>query len=130
VAYDHRDVIIAQHNKLTADRAAAAGQYERARLNEDSDGTMWAADTIVEIDAKLVALNRIANDFVAGQQQAQQCNKYNLTSDEVAIARGNGSGDARLSNDDRDRIYAEQKAKYQRMRASGEYRDDQGSVRR
>jgi hypothetical protein len=122
VAYDTRDVIIAQYNKLNADRAAAAGQYERARLNEDSDGTMYAAETIVEIDAKLAALNGIANNFLAGQQQAQQGSKYGLNSEQTAVAHTIGQGDARLTNDDRERIYSEQRNKLQRMRASGEYR--------
>jgi hypothetical protein len=122
MAYDHRDVIIAQHNKLLADRAEAAGRYEQARLNEDSDGTMWAADHIVECDAKLAALNRIASDYIAGQQQAQQGSKYGLNSEQAAVAHTIGQGDARLTNDDRERIYSEQRNKLQRMRASGEYR--------
>ena len=128
--YTHEDVIRAQYDRLTSERARAAGDYEAARIDEDSHGVMNAADRIVEIDARIGALGRIADNYVAGQQRAQPTNKYGLSRDEVAIARGNGSGDPRLTNDDRDRIYAEQKSRYQRMRQSGEYRDDQGLVRR
>jgi hypothetical protein len=130
MAFKHDDVITAQFNKLTAERARAAGEYEEARLSEDSDSVMYAADKIVEIDARIGALNRIADNFVAGQQRQQQANRYGLSADEVTIARGIGSGDAKLSNDDRERIYAEQKGRYQQARRDGSYRDDQGSVRR
>lgn len=126
--FDHRDVILAQHNKLIAERARIVGQYEEARLSEDADGVMLAADRITEIDAKFGALNQIANHYVAGQQQAQPSNRYGLSKDEVDIARGIASGDPKLTNDDREKLYSEQKSKYQRQRASGEYRDDQGTV--
>jgi hypothetical protein len=130
VAYTHEDVIRAQYDRLTSERARAAGDYESARIDEDVHGVMSAADRIVEIDARIGALGQIANNYIAGQQRAQPTNKYGLSRDEIAIARGNGSGDPRLTNDDRDRIYAEQKSRYQRMRSTGEYRDDQGTVRR
>jgi hypothetical protein len=130
MAYDHADVIKAQYDRLTSERARAAGDYESARIDEDSHGVMSAADRIVEIDARIGALGQIANNYVAGQQRAQPTNKYGLSRDEVAVARSNGSGDPRLTNDDRDRIYAEQKSRYQQMRRDGSYRDDQGSVRR
>jgi hypothetical protein len=130
VPYNHEDVIAAQYNKLASERARVVGEYEEARLGEYADAVMYAADRITEIDSKLAALNQIANNLVAGQQRAQPQNRYGLSKDEVDIARGIGSGDAKLSNDDREKLYAEQKAKYRRMRSTGEYRDDQGSVRR
>jgi len=129
VPYDHADIIRAQFNKLTAERARAHGEYEEARLGEDADGVMYAADRIVEIDARIGALDRIANVYAGQQHQQQQGNRYGLSRDEVTIARGIGSGDAKLSNDDREKLYAEQKARYQHMRATGQYRDDQGSRR-
>jgi hypothetical protein len=130
VPYNHEDVITAQFNKLTAERARAVGEYEEARIGEYADAVMYAADRITEIDAKIGALNQIANNFVTGQQRQQPQNKYGLNKDEQDIARGLASGDRSMSDEDRQRVYAEQKAKYQRMRATGEYRDDQGSVRR
>ena len=130
MAYKHDDVIVYQHEQLVAERAAAVAQYESGRVNEDHYTTLAGANAILEADAKLEALGRIANNYVAGQQRAQPTNKYGLSRDEIAIARGNGSNDPRLTNDDRDRIYAEQKNKYQRLRSTGEYRDDQGMVRR
>ncbi|MGB6400469.1 MAG: hypothetical protein WBF73_33010 [Bradyrhizobium sp.] len=130
MAYKHEDVIKAQYDRLAAERAEIVGRYESARLNEDPDGVMVAADRITEIDAKFAALNQIANVYVAGQQRAQPQNKYGLNKDEQEIARGLASGDRSMSDEDRQRVYSEQKAKYQRMRASGEYADHQGTVRR
>jgi hypothetical protein len=130
VPYEHRDVVLAQHNKLLAERARVVGEYEEARLGEYPDAVMYAADKLTEIDAKIGALNQIANNLVASQQQAQPQNKYGLNKDEQEIARGLASGDRSMSDEDRQRVYAEQKAKYQRMRATGQYRDDQGSMKR
>jgi hypothetical protein len=130
VSFKHDDVIKAQFDRLAAERARVVGEYEGARLSEDADSVMYAADKITEIDAKIAALNQIANNFVVGQQRAQPQNKYGLNKDEQEIARGLASGDRSMSDEDRQRVYAEQKAKYQRMRATGQYRDDQGTVRR
>jgi hypothetical protein len=130
MAYDHESVIKAQYVQLQADRAAAVAQYEADRIAEDQYGTMSAADRILEADSKLAALDRVATNYIAGQQRGQPQNRYGLNADEVQIARGIGGSDPKLSNDERERIYAENRGKYQRMRASGEYRDDQGTVRR
>jgi hypothetical protein len=130
VAFKHDDIITAQFNKLTAERARAAGEYEEARLSEDADSVMYSADRITEIDAKIGALNQIANNFVAGQQRAQAQNRYGLSKDEQEVAHGLASGDRSMTNDQREQVYAQNRAKYHRMRASGEYRDDQGRVTR
>jgi hypothetical protein len=62
-------------------------------------------------------------------------NKYGLSDEEVEIARRSitnrpnmrdpvtGAPAAPLSHDDMERIYSENKQKFQRMRASGEYSD-------
>lgn len=130
MAYKHEDVIKAQYDRLAAERAEIVGRYESARLNEDADGVMLAADQITGVDAKFAALNQIANVYVAGQQRAQPANKYGLSADEQEIARGLASADRSMTDDDRQRVYSEQKARYQRMRRDGSYRDDQGTVRR
>ncbi len=76
------------------------------------------------------ALNSMAREAYAQQMPRANASRYGLSPDEVAIARGISGSDRNLSNDDRERMYAEQKARYQHMRATGEYRDDQGQVRR
>ena len=130
MAYDHESVIKAQFVQLQADRAAAVAEYEAQRIAEDQYGTMSAADRILEMDSRVAALNRIADTYVAGQQRAQPQNKYGLSKDEQEVAHGLASGDRTMTNDQREQLYAQNRAKYQRMRASGEYRDDQGRVTR
>jgi hypothetical protein len=130
MAYEHESVIKAQYQQLTADRAAAVAEYEAQRIAEDQYGTMSAADRILEADAKLAALNRIADTYVAGQQSAQPQNRYGLSKDEQEVAHGLASGDRTMTNDQREQTYAENKQKLRHMRATGQYRDDQGLVRR
>jgi len=86
MAYNHRDVIQAQAEHLAAQRARALGEYEVARLSEDNDGVMAAADQIVDIDARAAALGRIAGNL-AMQQQQPQGNRYGLSMDEQEIAK-------------------------------------------
>ena len=128
--YEHDQVIRAQYNRLAAERARAHGDYEAARLDEDADATMYAADRIVECDAKLGALNQIANTYIAGQSRAQAANKYGLSKDEVEVAHGFARGDRTMTNEQREATYAQNKDKLRHMRATGQYRDDQGVVRR
>jgi hypothetical protein len=130
VAYKHDDVIKAQFDRLAAERARVVGEYEEARLNENADSVMYAADQITAIDAKIGALNQIATAYVAGQQQAQPSNRHGLNKDQVEVAHGIAKGDPKLTNDDREKLYAENRNKLSRMRASGEYADHQGLVRR
>ena len=77
---------------------------------------MYSANKILEVDQKLAALNNIANNYVAQQQQPQG-NRYGLSDDEVSIANGINGGDENLSNDQRQQIYAQQRQKLRHMRA-------------
>jgi hypothetical protein len=129
MAYDHESVILAQYKQLAADRAQAVADYELGRTTEDEYGTMYAADRILQVDQKRMALDRIAHNYVAEQTQPQ-ANQYGLSKDEQDIARGMFGSDRGMTDEQRDRIYAENKAKLKHLRATGQYRDDQGSVRR
>ena len=129
MAFEHRDILVAQYEELNSARAKALGNYESARLDEDAQGAMSAAATIVDCDARLQMLDKIAAGFVA-QQQPPQGNRYGLSNDEVEIAHGTASADKSLTDDAREQIYAQNKMKLRQMRASGQYRDDQGRVTR
>jgi hypothetical protein len=126
MAYEHKSVIEAQYQRLHADRAEALAQYESARISEDEYSTMTAANAILDLDQKRAALDRIAQNFVAGQQQPAG-NKWGLNDDEVTIANGTASGDRTINNEQRQQAYAYNKDRLRQMRANGTYRDDQGS---
>ena len=86
--FDHDQVVTAQFQQLAAARAKALGDYEASRLNDDSAGTMEAADRIVDADARLQSLNRIAQNLVADQQHqaSRPVSKYGLSEEEKSVA--------------------------------------------
>jgi len=61
--FDYSSIMTAQAERIAADQARAAADLEAARLSDDSDGTMYAAGRILELDAQLAALNNRANTF-------------------------------------------------------------------
>jgi hypothetical protein len=126
VAYTYQQILQSQYETKAAERAQALADLEASRLAEDPSGTMDAANRIVDIDKSVTALDRIANQYVASQQQPQG-NKYGLSPTEVEVAHNSHSGG---SKEDREKSYAENRDRLRRMRSTGEYRDDQGSVRR
>ena len=129
MAFQHEDVIAAQALNLENERVQALAEYEAGRVNNDNYGCMAAANRILEIDAKRDALDRIASNYLAGQQrqQSQQSNRFGLSNDELAVAENSHSSGTR---DQRIEQYARNKQRLQHMRATGAYRDDQGTVRR
>ena len=54
---------------------------------------------------------------------------YGLTGQEIAIAKG-WTSDPNINDEDRVREYVSQRQRYRHARATGQYRDDQGTVRR
>jgi hypothetical protein len=130
MAFDNSAIIKAQYQQLQADRAQAYADLEAQRHAENEFGTMNAANAILEADAKLAALDRVANNYVVGQSRAQAQNRYGLSKEEQEVAHGLASGDRTMTNDQREQTYAANKEKLRHMRATGEYRDDQGRVSR
>ena len=129
MAFNHEQIVRAQYEQLTSERARAMAELESARLREDEYGTMSAASAILEADQKLGALGNIAANLAAQQQQPPG-NRYGLTHDEVEIAHSLAQNDHRFSDDQREAIYAQNRARYQHARRTGAYRDDQGRVTR
>lgn len=122
----YQEILIAQGERIDAEQALAASDLEAARLSGDAYGTNDAADRILRLDAERAALNARASQFVVSQQVPAD-NKYRLSQDERDVAR---SANTDLPVEERDRIYAQNKARYQHARATGAYRDDTGTVRR
>ena len=67
MAFNHADVVAAQLQALTCERSEAVASYEAARNAESSEDVMYASDRILTADAKLAALNQIANNLAAQQ---------------------------------------------------------------
>jgi hypothetical protein len=128
MAYEHESIIRAQYQQLEADRAQAYADLEAGRVSEDQYTTMEAGNRILEADMKRAALDNIANKYVASQQRPRG-NQFGLNQDEMDIANGIASGDQTITNEERQRAYAHNKERLRYMRATGQYRDDQGTSR-
>ena len=139
--FDHDQVIQAQFQQLAAARAKALGDYESARLNEDADGTMNAADAILAADERLRALDRVAQNLVQ-ERHAPLDGADDMSRGDVALARQfglsgrdlsiakNWTTDPNLTDAQKVQTYLENRQRYQQARADGSYRDDQGRVMR
>lgn len=128
MAYSYEQILRSQYERLADEQAQAVAELEAGRVSEDSYRTTSAADRILELDKTRDALDRRAQNFVAGQQQPQG-NQFGLNRDEIDIANGIASADASLTDTERQRAYATNKHRLRQMRASGQYRDDQGTTR-
>jgi hypothetical protein len=125
--YDYSSIMQASAQRLDAQQAEMVAELEAGRMAEDADRTMYAATRLLEIDAQRVALAERANQYIARQQAQPKGNAYGLSDQELAIAKNSHSGG---TVDERLREYASNKQRLQHMRATGQYRDDQGTVRR
>ena len=129
MAYDYQSIMQSQWERLESEGVQQAAELEAGRIAEDADRVHWAAQRILELDAQKNALAVRANQFAAQQRAEPRGNKYGLSHDEIEVAR-NFTTDPKLSNDDKEKLYAEQRNRYRHARATGAYRDDQGSIRR
>jgi hypothetical protein len=118
--YEHKDVIEAQWKVLAREREQAVLDYNQCNDFDDGDGVMAAANRIIDVDARRAALEGIARNLVMQQAQPQS-NRYGLSQDELDVARS-----CNLSPE----AYSHNKNLLQYRRATGQYRDDQGSVKR
>jgi len=63
------------------------------------------------------------------RRDAELCRAFGVSPNELSIAK-NWTADSKMSDADKVRGYVENRARYQHMRATGQYRDDQGVVKR
>ena len=127
MAYSYEDIIRSQYEQKATEKAQALADLEAARVAENAIDTMAAADRIVEIDKSVSAIDRIAHQYVASQQAQPQGNRWNLSNEEMEVAKASHSAG---TAEERIEEYARNKQRYRQARASGAYRDDQGTVRR
>lgn len=127
MAYDWSSILTAQAERIDSEQAEAAAQLEAARHREDASDVMHYSNRILDLDLQRNALAARANNFVAAQQAQPRGNAYGLSNEEIEIAKASHSGG---TVQERIEEYARNKQKLQYMRATGEYRDDQGRVTR
>ncbi|WP_426418475.1 hypothetical protein [Bradyrhizobium genosp. A] len=103
--------------------------YQHAEINNDIDGMAAAAQQMAGLRASMNELNSMARDAYAAQPTNPS--RYGLSEEERYVARNSYTDPTgRMTEDDKERVYMEQKAKHRHMVATGAYSVDQGSVRR
>jgi hypothetical protein len=132
VAYSYESILTAQFQTIDAEQAQAAADLESARHAEDPDRVNMAANQILQLDMQRAALAQRAQGYSAGQQSAQPRSRFGLSPEESEIARmlpnqhKDYPKEPFLSDDQKEEIYARQRAKLRAMRANGSYRDQTG----
>jgi hypothetical protein len=142
LAYDYRDIILDKHERLQVQRQQTLLELEIARQREDADGTRYAADQIIAIDGDIDRLNRVANAYVNQQQPSaygfdndtprkhvELAQRHGVSPDRIGIAL-NWTTDPTMTDDEKVKTYMENTRRYEHDRATGRYRDDQGTVKR
>jgi hypothetical protein len=128
MAYSYESIMQAQAQDIEAELAEANAELEAARRVEDPSRVRAASREILRLTAEFRDLGQIANDFYSQQQQQPQGNRFGLSADEIDVAHSHP--DPRMTNEQKQELYAHNRARYQHARATGAYRDDQGTVRR
>jgi hypothetical protein len=127
MAYDYSSIMQAQAERIQADAATAAADLEAARHREDSNAVMYHAEQLLTLDAQYAALAQRANTYFAQQQSQPRRHPSGLSDAEIEVAKNSHSHG---TVEDRIREYSANKQKLAYMRATGQYRDDQGTVKR
>jgi hypothetical protein len=138
MVYNYNDIMLHQSQRLAAQKAQSLAELEAARISGDVAMINRASDDLLRVDSDIERLDKIAARHFAppaepGDNTSQKDRglmmRYGLNAGELDVARG-WTADPNLSDDERISQYLENKQRYQLMRASGAYRDDQGQVRR
>jgi hypothetical protein len=143
LAYTYQQILAAQYEVAQAENASASAALEDARLREDPSDVQAAVDRLVSNNMVIQQLNQAAATMQ--QQQAPQpaagfgddvradhvelAQRYGLSPQQIGIAV-NWTTDPNISDEVKVKRYVENTHKLSRMRASGQYRDDQGTVKR
>jgi hypothetical protein len=142
VAYSYSQILAAQWEVAQAENASANAALEDARLREDPHDVQAAVDRLIANNNVVQQLNQAAVALQQPQQQApagfgddvredhvELAQRYGLSPQQIGIAV-NWTTDPNMSDEVKVKRYCENVNKLSRMRATGQYRDDQGTVKR
>jgi hypothetical protein len=103
---------------------------QRAEANGDTLAARTASQNLAALRVQRSEYVAMSNQHAESLRPAPGASRWGLSKDEQEIAHGISGGDPRLSKEDREKIYLENKNKLRHMRQTGEYRDDQGRASR
>jgi hypothetical protein len=142
VAYTYEQIIRAQYEVAEAEHASANAALEDARLREDPHDVQAAVDRIIANNNVVQQLNQAAMTMQRQQQPSaygfdsdtprkhvELAQRHGVSPDRIGIAL-NWTTDQGMSDDEKVRTYMENVRRLAHERATGQYRDDQGTVKR
>jgi hypothetical protein len=142
MAFTYESILTDTEERLLARRSQQVLELEAARHREDTDATRYAADAILAIDNDLDRLNRTAQSYINSMQpqtygfgddiprkHIELAQRHGVSPDRIGVAL-NWTTDPNMSDEDKVRTYMENTRRLAHDRATGRYRDDQGSVKR
>lgn len=104
--------------------------FQRAQANGDVQAAGEATRERAALLVQAERYHRQAVQHAAALQPAAGASKFGLSEKELEIARTLSAGAPDLSDEDRQRIYANNKAKLAQKRATGEYDDRHHTTQR
>lgn len=107
----------------------AEAQFRQAQLDDDLATATTAAMQINSLRLAMQSWDNMAAEVSRQQRPVRQANKFGLSADEVEIARGIGGTARGLTDEIRERLYAEKKQLYRQKLADGSYSSGQGMQR-
>lgn len=107
----------------------AEAQFRQAQLDDDLSSATTAAMQINSLRVAMQSWDNMAAEVSRQQRPVRQANKFGLSEDEVAIARGIGGTARGMTDEIRERLYAEKKQLYRQKLADGSYSSGQGMQR-
>lgn len=133
MAWTYADTIAAKWQQNEVEQKRAVAEIDAAHVNEDWGSLELATDRLRHAENEARWLSQKANALHQMQHQAAPRNKHGFSNTEVDIALNSFQDRPDLPHLTRDQkldLYAANKQRYWQMRNSGQYRDDQGTVRR
>jgi hypothetical protein len=110
--------------------------FQTAKLTGDMGEQVRASQALASYRSAANEYHAMAVQHARSMQAAAKPDPYGLTAEEREVAKNSFGGVKQkgeyvdISDDEKYALYAKNKAKYRQQRASGDYRDDQGTITR
>jgi hypothetical protein len=126
MAWTYDQTIAGSWEENEAERAEALADLERARVSEDWSGFRAARARLREAEQEAAWISQKANTLYEQQQRAerQPSNKFGLSEEQRELAHAaliDRPDMPRLTDEQKEEIYARNLGKYRHMVASGQY---------
>lgn len=95
--------------------------FQQAQISGDLDEQVRASQSMASLRSQAKEYQALASEHARSIQAAQPMNRFGLSPEEIEIAHKSFSTTG-ATKEEKERLYAENRAKLHRMRSTGEYR--------